>query len=69
MKPLPNTEITRSNDFARVGDRVVRQFASIPCPHCLRARLRASSMREVGEGEYALTCSGCHRDILTITYS
>ena len=56
-------------DTAHVGDRVVRVFGSVPCPHCLRRRLHATSMREIGDGEYALTCPRCHCDIITISAS
>jgi hypothetical protein len=64
--PTFKTETTAS-DFARVGDRVVRVFGSVPCPHCLRTRLHATAMREIGGGEYALTCPRCNRDVLAVT--
>jgi hypothetical protein len=67
MKPLLNTET--ETDYTHVGDRVVRQFAAVRCPHCLRARLRPSDLREIGELEFAWTCSLCHRDVLTVTRS
>jgi hypothetical protein len=52
---------------ARIGDRVVRVFGSLPCPHCLRGRLHANAVRELGKYQYALTCQRCHADIVTIT--
>jgi len=60
------------SDYADVGDHVVRLFAAVPCPLCLRGRLRASAWRDIGDGEFAefaLTCPQCHRDVFTITGS
>jgi hypothetical protein len=56
-----------ATDSARIGDRVVRVHAVIRCPHCLRVRLRASGVHQIGEGEFAWRCGQCHRDILVIS--
>jgi hypothetical protein len=70
MTAMPTFKIeTTASDFARVGDRVVRVFGSVPCPHCLRRRLHATSMREISQGEFAWTCTACHSDIITISAS
>jgi predicted SprT family Zn-dependent metalloprotease len=57
---------TATTDTARVGDCVARVHAVIRCPHCLRGRLRASGVHQIGEGEFAWRCGHCHRDIITI---
>jgi len=62
------TNTTTTADVAHVGDHTARVFGLLRCPHCLRGRLRASSVRDVGDGEYALTCQLCHNDALTITH-
>jgi hypothetical protein len=59
--------VTTTPDTAFIGDRVVRVFGALCCPHCLRGQLRSTAMRDIGEGEYALTCQVCHRDTLTVT--
>ena len=66
--PIIKTETT-SSDSVRVGDRVARVLAAVPCPHCLRGRLHASTWRETGDDEFALTCPQCHRDVFTLTRS
>ena len=63
--PRLKTEAITS-DCARLGDRTIRVLAAMPCPRCLRARLRASAMRETNGG-FAWTCQVCHADIITIT--
>jgi len=68
VMPKFKTDTPTTTDVAYTGNHVVRVFASIPCPHCLRGRLRASSMRELAEDEFALTCTHCHRDAFTITF-
>ena len=68
MTALPfKTEATAIADTAYASDRIVRVATVLRCPLCLRGRLRASSVRDVGNGEFAWTCAHCHRDILTIT--
>jgi threonine dehydrogenase-like Zn-dependent dehydrogenase len=70
MTAMPTFKIeTTASDSARVGDRVVRVFGAVPCPHCRRGRLHASSLREIGGGEFAWTCPACHRDLITISAS
>jgi hypothetical protein len=64
--PKFKTEVT-TTDIARIGDRVVRVFAAVPCPRCLRGRLHATAMREVGEYQYAWTCQRCHSDVVAIS--
>jgi hypothetical protein len=54
-------------DTARLGDRVVRVHAAMRCSHCLRGRLHASGVCEIGESEFAWRCAHCHCDVLTIT--
>jgi hypothetical protein len=56
-----------STDTARVGDRIIRVLAAVPCPRCLRGRLRASGVYEIGENEFAWRCGHCHRDVLVIS--
>ena len=58
-----------ATDIARIGDHVIRVLATLRCPHCLRGRLRASGVHEVGENEFAWTCTTCHRDVVTVTHS
>jgi hypothetical protein len=58
---------TAMTDTAYTGERVVRVHASVPCPHCLRGRLRASGVHEIGDGEFAWRCGHCHRDVLVIS--
>jgi hypothetical protein len=58
---------TETADTAYTGDRVIRVHAAMRCPHCLRGRLRASSVHQIGEGEFAWRCGHCHRDVLVIS--
>ena len=61
------TETVTTMDSARIGDHVARVHAVIRCPHCLRGRLRASGVVQIGEGEFAWRCGHCHRDTITIS--
>lgn len=40
---------TVTTDTTYIGDRVIRVHGAIPCPRCLRGRLRAGGVREIGE--------------------
>jgi hypothetical protein len=65
MTAMPRRFETHT-DAASVNGRVVRVLGALSCPHCLR-QLRATAVRDIGDGEYAWTCTHCHRDTLTIT--
>jgi hypothetical protein len=58
--------VTTTTDTALIGGHVIRVFGDLRCPHCL-AQLHASAVRDIGDGEYALTCQRCHADAITIT--
>jgi ribosomal protein L40E len=66
MPRLKTDTPTTTTDTAYTGDRTVRVFSIVVCPRCL-ARLHASALRDLGEGEYAWTCQRCHSDVVTIT--
>jgi len=53
-------------DYARVGDRVIRSHGKQWCPFCQHL-LHGFDWREVGDSEFAQTCSHCHRDVHTMT--
>jgi hypothetical protein len=64
--PKFKTDTPTTTDIAYGNGCVIRALGVICCPCCL-ARLRASAVRDIGEGEYAWTCQRCHSDALTIT--
>lgn len=49
---------------AYVGSHTVRVMGLLYCPVCTRI-LRANDARGI-DGGLALTCSGCHRDVISI---
>ena len=57
---------TTTTDTAFIGGCAIRLFGDLRCPRC-RAQLRTSAMRDIGDGEYTLTCQRCHADAITIT--
>jgi hypothetical protein len=65
LNKSPPTTSTTTTSFAFSGDNAVRLACNVPCPYCGRF-LHASDV-EVVPGGINVICSGCHRDILTIT--
>ena len=50
---------------ARVGDHTVRCVSIfLTCPYCSRI-VGAQNVHKIDDG-FALTCNGCHRDVITI---